>query len=327
MRVHLLIAALALAVAAFATVVFSLQSFRSAPPVRVPGHVAGGCAAVPHACGFPDATNTGVPRGMALRRVPGQVAAGRGWRYDRRGWVDVYGDGAVLTGLSITCNVNVTGSGVRIDDDRIEVTGDSFGVSLRHARNVTIEHSDIYGRDSGTGRMLAGVKDIFGDSAGIKVIGDNIWHASTGVQIESGLVQASYIHAPGYRHGDHINGITSNGGKTGSLIIKHNTILIDHNQTDAVGLFEDFGVQANRSIVDNLLGGGGYTIYAGQKRGGPQSYNIHIAGNRISRIYYPAGGYYGQVTAFSRRGRGNAWSGNSWLGAAPGTMAGAIPLP
>src|SRR6266568_6628915 len=31
------------------------------------------CITVPHACGFPDATSTGVPGGTALRSVPGEV--------------------------------------------------------------------------------------------------------------------------------------------------------------------------------------------------------------------------------------------------------------
>jgi hypothetical protein len=299
----------------------------TAAPVSGPVRARGGCAADPHACGFPDASTTGVPRGLPLRTVPGQVSSGRGWRYDPRGWVEVYGDGAVLKGLRIPCNVNVAAAGVTIADDRIVVTGNSFGISLRHAHDVTIEYSDIYSPYARRGRLMVGVKDIYGDSTGTRVIGDDIWHTGTGVQMESGLVADSYIHSPGYEPGDHVNGITSNGGMPGTLVIKHNTILIDHDQTDAIGLFEDFGIQANRYILGNLLGGGGYTIYAGQNRGGPRTYNIHIAGNRISRIFYPHGGYYGQIAAFNVGGRDNTWSGNAWSGDAAGRAAGTISLP
>jgi hypothetical protein len=297
------------------------------PRATGPVHAPGGCAAVPHACGFPDATSTGVPRSLPLRRVPGQVSSGPGWRYDPRGWVQVYGNGAVLKGLRISCDVNVAAANVTITDDQIMVTGDSFGVSLRHAHDATIEYSDIYSPHAGRGRLMVAVKDIFGNSTGTRVIGDNIWHAATGVQLESGLVADSYIHAPGYQPGDHVNGITSNGGRKGTLVIKHNTILIDHNQTDAIGLFEDFGIQANRDIVDNLLGGGGYTIYGGQKSGGLPTHNIHISGNQITRIFYPGGGYYGQITAFNPGGPGNTWSENVWSGDAAGRAAGTIPLP
>ena len=40
--------------------------------------IPGNCIPVPHACGFPDGTNTGVPSGTALRSVPGQVSSGPG---------------------------------------------------------------------------------------------------------------------------------------------------------------------------------------------------------------------------------------------------------
>ena len=42
------------------------------------------------------------------------------------------------------------------------------------------------------------------------------------------------------------------GGVTTLLTITHNTIYIDRSQTDAIGLFDDFGVQANRTITSKL---------------------------------------------------------------------------
>ena len=144
--------------------------------------------------------------------------------------------------------------------------------------------------------------------------------ASTGVQLESGLVQGNYIHNPGFISGDHINGITSNGGATGLLSIQHNTIFTNRGQTDAVSLFQDFGVQTNRVINDNLLAGGSYTIYGGGGSKGASS-NIAITNNRISKIYFPQGGQYGPVTSFNSRGSGNVWSGNVW------DNGQAIPIP
>jgi hypothetical protein len=272
------------------------------------------CGLQPHTCGFPDSTNTGVPRGTVLRSVPGQAASGPGWHYDPRGWVEVDGQGAVVSGLFFHCNVNVAASNVTLTGDRIETTGNGFGVSVRHTQNVTIENSDIYSPYADSRRLMAGVKDIFGDSTGLKVLRNNIWHTGTGVQLEAGLVEGNYIHAAGYAPGDHINGITSNGGVTRPLTIRGNTILIDRTQTDAVGLFEDFGVQANRVIEDNLLAGGGYAIYGGTNKGKPAAYNITIRGNVISRIFYPNGGYYGQIAHFNRAGRGAIWSGNHLTG-------------
>jgi hypothetical protein len=270
-----------------------------------------GCAAGPSSCAFPNASNTGVPGGTGLRTVPGQVSKGPGWSYDPRGWVEVSGNGAVLDGLSIPYNVDVTGSNVTIKNVQINVTGDSFGVSLRHTHNVTVENSTISGGDAGSNRLMVGVKDIYGDSTGTQVLSSNFSYTSTAVQIASGLIENNYIHDMGYINGDHINGITANGG-TAQLTIQHNTILVSQSQTDAIGLFEDFGVEANVLITDNLLAGGGYTVYGGQNPGGPAAYNIRITNNRFSDMYYSGGGSFGPATAFNSGGPGDVWSGNVW---------------
>jgi phage baseplate assembly protein gpV len=262
--------------------------------------------------GFPDASDTGVPAGTTLRSVPGQVSQGPGWRFDPRGWVDVYGSGAVLSDLSIPYNVNVTASNVTIEDVQVTVGGpDAIGISLRNTSDVTIEDSTISGINTSRGRMMTGIKDIFGDSTGLDVAYDNIAEFETGIQLESGLVEDNYIHEPGYLPGDHTNGVMSNGG-TGLLTIEHNTILINRSQTDAIGLFEDFGAERNRRIVDNLLAGGGYVIYGGQKPDGPPASDIVITGNEISTMYYARGGYYGCAAQFNPQGSQDVWSDNTW---------------
>ena len=249
---------------------------------------------------------------MALKTVPGQVSSGPGWHWDSRGWVEVDGNGAVLTGLYIPHNLDITASNVTINHVRVVNSGrSSFGISLRHTRNVTIENSAISGVNARSGRLMVGVKDVYGDSTGLSVLNNDISMASTGVQVGAGLVQGNYIHNLGFIPGDHVNGVTSNGGTTGLLTIQHNTIFTDHGQTDAVSLFQDFGVQANRVINDNLLAGGSYTIYGGKGSKGASS-NITITNNRIGNRYYPRGGHYGPVTAFDSSGSGNVWSGNIW---------------
>lgn len=271
------------------------------------------CAPAPSSCGYPDATNTGVPKGMVLKKVPSQVTSGPGWHYDPRGWVEVYGGGAVLSGLYIPYNLDISASNVTIKDVQVVSGGpNAFGISVRHANNVTIEDSTITGLNTTNGRMMTGVKDVYADSTGLTVLRDNISMTETGVQLESGLVQDCYIHNTGFITGDHVNGITSNGGNTALLTIKHNTIMVNRNQTDAVGLFEDFGVQANRVITGNLLAGGSYAIYGGQNPGGAPTSNITVTNNAISTMYYPTGGSYGPVAYFNSAGTGDIWSGNTW---------------
>jgi len=284
----------------------------SAPRVATPIPAVGsGCVVVPSACGFPDATNTGVPSGVSLRSVPDQVSSGLGWHYDSRGWVSVDGNGAVLDGLRIPYNVDVVANDVTIKNSQIIQPGESFGISLRHAARTVVQNTEVFSPDGGINRLLVGIKDIYGDSTDTQILRSNIWHTSTGVQIDSGLVQDNYIHDMGYKDGDHLNGTTSNGG-TSLLTLRHNTVLNQFGQTDAISLFEDFGVQANRVIDNNLLAGGGYTVYAGQNAGGPAATGIVVTNNRFSRLYYPQGGYYGPVAAWNPTGSGNTWTGNTW---------------
>jgi hypothetical protein len=293
---------------------FSATPSASPSPSPKPTPTPANCSNAPHLCGFPDATNSGVPTKTQkkLLSVPGQVSSGPGWHYDPRGWVEVDGNGAVLKGLSIPYNVDVTASDVIIEDDVIVNSGDDFGVSIRHSHNVTVKDCDISSPYTDSRRLMVGVKDIYGDASGIKVIGNNIWHTATGVQIGSGVIADNYIHSMGFKSGDHVNGITVNGSTT-PLTIRHNTVFVNLDQTDAISLFEDFGVEANKLIKDNLVAGGDYSIYGGAKNGGPQSYNIRIVGNRFSRKYYSNGGQFGPAAYFDG-GQGNVWSGNIWDG-------------
>lgn len=284
-------------------------------PTTAPSAVspaAGPCASRPSGCGYPDATNTGVPGGTTLRSVPGQLTSGPGWHYDSRGWIQIDGNGAVLDSISTTASIDVTASNVTIKNSRITVPGESWGIATRHTTNVTIQNNEISGpAKTGSSRLMVGIKDIYGDSSGLKVVGNDIWHTSTGVQIESGLIQDNYIHDLGFTSGDHVNGTTSNGGSV-LLTVRHNTIFNEYQQTDAISLFQDFGPQANRRIESNLIAGGGYTLYAGANPGKTSTAtNIAVVGNRFARTYFATSGYYGPATAYTSTG-GNTWTGNVW---------------
>jgi hypothetical protein len=274
------------------------------------------CAASPHVCGYPDATNTGVPAPINLPSVPEQISSGPGWSYDPRGWVEVYGNGAVLSGLYIPCNLDISASNVTIDGVEVVETGHSIGISLRHTQNVVIENSEIYSPyASGPNRLQVAIKDVYGDSTGTTVEDNNIWHVATGIQLSEGTIENNYIHDLAYTSGDHVNGITSDAGDAGDasgLAIVHNTVFNPQGQTDAISLFEDFGTQFDCLISDNLLAGGGYTVYGGANPGKWTPFNIVITNNRFARTYYPNGGYYGPAAYVDAGVAGDVWSGNVW---------------
>lgn len=266
-----------------------------------------GCVSKPSSCGYPDATNTGVKSGVTLRRVPGEVTSGTGWTWDSRGWINA-GSNAVVENLIVTGAIEVTGRGAVIRNNRITASGETWGVGLRRTSDVTVEHNTI--GVIGTTRLMTGVKDVYGDSTGTKVIANNIANTQSGVQMGGGLIEGNYIHDMGYISGDHTNGVTSNGS-TDQLTIRGNTILVQLNQTDAVGLFQDFGLEANRTVTGNLLAGGSYTVYGGAGSHGRSS-NIKITNNRFSTAFFAKSGTYGPVAYFDASGSGNVWSGNIW---------------
>ncbi len=270
------------------------------------------CAAKPSACGYPDATNTGVQSGVTLKTVPSQVSSGPGWSYNAAGGdVVVTGNGAVLSDLYIPYNLVIEASNVTVDNVQVVVSG-NFAVTLAHTTNVTIENSTISGQNSTTGRVGYAIDDVYGDSTGMVISDDNISYFKTAIQMNTGLIEGNYIHDPGYISGDHTNGIFDNGG-TEPMTIENNTIFNSLTQTDAISLDSETSGSpvANKTIENNFLAGGGYPIYGGTTLGNTIS-NIVIEGNRFGQQYFSLGGEYGPAAYFATTGTGNVWSGNFW---------------
>jgi len=271
------------------------------------------CAATPSACGYPDATNTGVPSTIKLLTVPTQVSSGPGWAYNATDqYVNVTGNGANLTGLYIPYQLNIAASNVTVNDDEIVTNGD-FGVSLgNNVSGVTIENSTIAGQNATTGRVSYAIDDVYGTSTGTDVQGNNISDFRTAVALSTGQITGNYIHNPGYISGDHTNGIFD-AGSTQPLTINDNTIFNSLGQTDAISLDASASGQtvANKTVTNNFLAGGGYTIYGGDSLSNTTS-NIVITGNRFGGQYYSTSGQYGPDAYYSTTGSGNTWSNNFW---------------
>jgi hypothetical protein len=281
---------------------------------RADAAVATNCAAKPSSCGYPDATNTGVPAGTTLKAVPSQLTSGPGWSYNAStSTVTVTAKGTVLSGLAITGTLQISASNVTVKNVQV-TSGGNFGISLAHTTGVTIQNSTISGQNSTAGRVSYAIDDVYGDSTGMIIKANNISNFRTAIQVSTGQVDSNYIHDPGFVAGDHTNGIYVNGG-TQSLMIWNNTIFDSMGQTDAINL--DAGTPgpsapvANKTISDNLLAGGAYTIYGGAASGSPTS-NIVIQDNRFGQLYYAKSGLYGPAYYFNAAGTGNKWTMNIW---------------
>ena len=223
--------------------------------------------------GWPDATNTGVPDGVTL--LPS-------------GDVVVTKPGTVISGLNITGTVYIDADNVTLQNCKI--TSTSFSVVQIKAGNtgVVVQDCEI----NGVGSNNAGSSGITGAGTFLR---NDIYNVENGINVgpERGtLIEGNYIHDLQASGSPHYDGIQIDGGQT-DTIVRHNTVINDHTQTAAVMIDNWFGPVTNILVTDNLLVGGGYTIYSdGQFTGGAMT-GIQITNNHVG------GGYWGDLNSNS----------------------------
>jgi hypothetical protein len=243
----------------------------------------------PGPVGFPGPGNTGVPAGVTL------VSSGS---------VKVTQDGTVLDGKDIKGDVDIQAQNVVLKNCRVVVSGSYWGIIIRSG-SLTVTDCEIYGGgDSGQGIFNPYQRPLTVKRCDISGFAD-------GIMSDVGLVEDNYIHDLQGGPGSHHDGFQNGGG--GPLTIRHNTILNPHGETSAIALFQDFGVPHDVLIENNLLGGGGYTVYGGAGSKGTAT-NIKVLNNQFSKKYFAKGGQWGPVAYWDSKGAGNTWNGNTWEG-------------
>jgi hypothetical protein len=249
------------------------------------------CGYAPSACGYPDASNTGVRAGVSL---------------NRSGCVTARGPGQVIENLMIDgCTIAVEAENVTIRNVRLTQTSvDMWGIIVREGASARIENVEIAGRDQSTGSIQYAI--LSQTDKPVTVDRANIHHCHNCIQGEYLTVTNSYIHTMANPPEAHVDGILCTGPC--GLTLRHNTVLNEHGQTSAIALFPDFGTPRDSVIDNNLLAGGGYTVYAGEDN----ATGIKVTNNRFSRRYYPNGGYWGPGADYANNGTGNVWTGNIW---------------
>jgi hypothetical protein len=268
----------------------------------------------PSAFGYPDATNTGVPPGTTLAQVPADVTSGTGWT-----WVSNFGgmlvttaNNAVIDSIEFFGPIDVLHDNCTIQRSKFTYTGQGNVINLKSTTAATVDQVTITvpPGTTGTGRLQVGIKDIYGDCQDTLVKRCDISGWCNGIQLQEGVIRDNYVHDAIFGAGDHTNSFTSNGS-TSPMLIQHNTMFNQLDQTDAISLFQDFGLQSNHIVDDNIVAGGGYTIYGGGGGFGVAT-DIQITNNRFARIYFPNCGSYGPITAWDAAGTNNVWAGNVW---------------
>jgi hypothetical protein len=251
--------------------------------VSVAPSTAPSSAAPPADKGWPTAKTAGVPAGTALRTHAGDLT--------------VKTAGAVVDGLQVTGSILVQAPNVTIRRTKVALSRQAYWAvrQLPGATNLVIEDSEL----SGSGQVQTGVSQ---EASGLTIRRTAIHDVDKGVVARDRVtVQDSLLYAVA-------TGISDQGGVSG-VTIAHNAITSTGRGEAAIALYTNSGPLATVSVDDNLLAGGNYTLYAG---GGNGSHDIRVTRNHFSRSVSAKGGFFGPVTAWDPRARGNVWSGNVW---------------
>ncbi len=251
------------------------------------------CMPSPHDCGFPDATNTGVPEGTQL------TAAAT---------CTITQNDAVLDAQDFACNLRVTGKNVKITRSRIhpEPGDGNYAVSTDGGDgSVVIEDSEISGAQNaiGYGNFTCRRCNIHGFSEDGAKLGSNV------------TIVDSYIHGFDSSPGAHADGAQLQAGENG-IRVSHNTI--DARDTGggtapnaALFISPDLGPTSDGPLVieNNLLAGGNFTVQIVDGNNGQYLlHDITLAGNRFVKDSYSFGPLRVQDTqAPATRITGNVW--------------------
>jgi hypothetical protein len=271
-----------------------------------------GCITLPSACGYPDATNTGLRPGTALVSKTGNVS--------------IRADGTVIDGWDLEGSLDIYADNVTVRNSRI-TTRNWWGINQRAGvSGLRVEDVDIVGVP-GEGIDGGGTDWAVSNAGGsLTVLRTDMSLTGDGVNTDTGLVADNYVHdLAEFTAADgkwwHNDGIQAGAGSAAGLTVRHNTVLNpappDRGGDGAIALFQDWGDMFNVVVDDNLVAGGGYVL----RGGGPGTRNLKFTNNVVSRQYYLAGGYWGPAAAFDKSGSGNVWSGNRFEDGKP------IPAP
>jgi hypothetical protein len=310
----------------------------STPPVEATRTT--NCFASPHACGFPDATNTGVPAGTTL------TASGS---------LNVTQAGTVISGKQVTGTINILANNVTIENTRviqnttcgtrttcgnyaIRISGGINGTTIRHvetssAAGDTCEH-DI--RNTG-GTLTIEYAYLHGCDSNVYAVGPTTLKDSYGI----GALAISE---------DHVENIYFNET---SFTAIHDTLLNPVEQTAVIfgnsgGGYDVTNCSNQLTLLESLIAGGGYTIYPCAHAAQAGTSSFRAEGNHFARCvsaegynpnggthpctggadssgYYPKSGSYGMATNYFTAvttWRNNVWDNNLSKACVTGSSSG-----
>jgi hypothetical protein len=310
----------------------------TAPPATTTVPRTRDCFADPGACGYPDpsANNVGATTSCAKLRHIGSRVLSR--------------PGEVLRNVYVAGKLFIRGPDVTVENVCVVTNGyaqlGSQAVSIAgRADHTLIEHATITGADAGRMSVESAVENDSGAPATLERV--NVSNCGECVHGGPWTIRDSYMISNGMRGtSDHYEDVYCDDT---SVALYHDTAFDPQNQVAEVFCDTDNGSGGSCSdhvtIVNSLLAGGGFLMYACGNATSPGTSTLNIEDNVFARCrtqpirfnrqsggyacagtlsdaagagtdkhgYWPRGGYYGVASdTYCPPNNNGVWSGNVW---------------
>ena len=278
--------------------------------MALPAGASAACLPNPHACGYPDETNTGASGALTPS-----------------GSITVSTDGATVKDREVSGKITINADNVTIENVKIVPTAtgsDSQAISNNGSGNL-IRYVTAGGKGSGSDTIEAAVRGF----DGVTLERDRFYNCNECVQ-GAATVRDSYMVVSSIYPGAHAEDIYI---CSEAVTVEHSTLINSVHQTATVFGDTICGGGNEFVVVDSLLAGGGFLLYP-QANSEAITGTMNVSGNRFARCstapvydessggtdcaggpdaggFYPYGGYYG-VSAFAYSGVGQTWVDNVW---------------
>lgn len=266
------------------------------------------------ACGWAGPGSTGYPSGQK-------------WARTVSGGLTVSTDGTVIDGYQVTGGITVRAKNVVIRNSYVRnSTGGANGsgvVKVEGGASATIDHNVLDGQNAthaciwhqGTS-MTATNNECRGTNDGIFTWATTAGRDGAG---DNFRIEGNWLHSfTTSAANGHVDGYQTEGSRDG--VIRHNTFDVAQGQTSAVAIWNSRKSATNIKVENNLIQGGGFSIYAedyhpseSSPSGGYTVTNITFTNNRFSNSRYACVGAFG--VWFNRGAPTDGWnrSGNVLL--------------
>ena len=238
------------------------------------GH--GGTVVVDPPLTFPNALNTGVPAGTALKIYTGPST--------------ITTNGADLSGYIFTSTLTIAANNVTIENSKFDVSGtciqiENADLQTNQYTGTLIKNCEMAGETNG---VVVGNNEAI-QGANLTVLNCNIHGYAKDINCEGSniTVEGSYLwNESAGGTGAHLENIICDGVGS-NFNFSNNTIVNTQDNTTTIFNATDFGSSSNVTINGNLLyGGASYTLYVGALNNVSVTNNVMAAINNYGYLTY-----------------------------------------